>query len=482
MLDFRPVGYVVGLLVFGLGLSMLLPMLWDTYAGNGHWFTFLESALITCTIGGLTALASANGVTDRLSIQQTFILTTVVWVALPFFGALPFYLGATDASLVDAFFESISGFTTTGSTVLTNIEQLPVGLKLWRGLLQWFGGIGVVVMAMVFLPALRIGGMQLFRTEGFDTFGKILPRAGQIAQSISIIYLALTGLCFVAYLATGMTAIDAIVHAFTTIATGGFSNSDLSFIKYGQGAEYVASLFMILAALPFVRYVQFVSGNTRPFFQDSQIRTFLVVIFLLSALMALWHVVEFKNFNEVILRKVFFSVISIITGTGYVSADYGSWGTFAVSFFFFLGLIGGCAGSTSCSIKIFRFQLLFASIKTQLQRIQSPHGVFSPRYEGRVVEEEVLSSVISFFVLFLVSIGIFSILLGLSGLDFVTSVSGAATAFANVGPGLGNEIGPTGNFSGLNDVSKWLLASAMLIGRLELLVIYAILTVNFWRN
>lgn len=482
MLDFRPVGYVVGLLVFGLGVSMLFPMLWDSYQGNGHWFIFLESALLTCTIGGLTALASANGSTDRLSIQQTFILTTSVWVALPLFGALPFYLGNTGISFVDSFFEAMSGLTTTGSTILVGINDLPEGLKLWRGLLQWFGGIGVIVMAMVFLPALRIGGMQLFRSEGFDTFGKILPRAGQIAQSISIIYLTLTILCFLSYLAAGMSGVDAIVHAFTTIATGGFSNSDSSFVNYGPTVEYVACFFMLLAALPFVRYVQFVSGNARPFFEDSQIRTFFLVILGLVVVLTVWQSFEFNNFGEKTIRKAFFSIVSIITGTGYVSVDYGSWGTFAVSFFFFLGLVGGCAGSTSCSIKIFRFQLLFASIKTQLQRIHSPNGIFSPRYEGRVIQEDVLSSVISFFVLFMVSIGIFSVLLGLTGLDFVTSISGAATAFANVGPGLGSEIGPTGNFSGLNDIAKYLLITAMLIGRLELLVIYAILTVNFWRS
>ena len=482
MLDFRPVGYVVGILVLGLGVSMLFPMAWDWYQGNDNWFVFLESALLTCTIGGLTALASVNGVADRLSIQQTFILTTLVWVTLPFFGALPFYLGNSDLSFVDSFFESMSGLTTTGSTVLINIEALPEGIKLWRGILQWFGGIGIIVMAMVFLPALKIGGMQLFRSEGFDTFGKILPRAGQIAQSISIIYVSLTILCFISYLASGMPAIDALVHAFTTIATGGFSNSDTSFFNYGASAEYVSCLFMILAALPFVRYVQLVSGNTKPFFRDSQIRTFMLVILVLALILTIWYAKEFGDFTESTVRKSFFSIISIITGTGYVSVDYGSWGPFAVSFFFFLGLIGGCAGSTSCSIKIFRFQLLFASIKTQIQRVHSPNGIFSPRYEGRVVQEDVLGSVILFFVLFIVSIGFFSVLLGLTGLDFITAVSGAATAFANVGPGLGAQIGPTGNFSNLNDVAKYLLTAAMLIGRLELLVIYAILTVNFWRN
>ncbi|MDA0362137.1 MAG: potassium transporter TrkH, partial [Proteobacteria bacterium] len=239
MFDFRPVGYVVGLLVLCLGLAMFIPLGLDMYFNDDQWFVFLESALMTCTIGGLVALASSSGVRDRLSIQQTFLLITGVWLALPFFGALPFYFGPSGVSFVDAFFESMSGLTTTGSTILVDIEGLSGGVKLWRGMLQWFGGIGIVVMAMVFLPALRIGGMQIFRSEGFDTFGKILPRAGQIAQSISTIYVALTIMCALAYLASGMTTLDAVVHSFTTIATGGFSNSDSSFLTYGAGAEYV---------------------------------------------------------------------------------------------------------------------------------------------------------------------------------------------------------------------------------------------------
>ncbi|MDA1238767.1 MAG: TrkH family potassium uptake protein [Proteobacteria bacterium] len=482
MFDFRPVGYVVGLLVLCLGLAMFIPLGLDMYFNDDQWFVFLESALMTCTIGGLVALASSSGVRDRLSIQQTFLLITGVWLALPFFGALPFYFGPSGVSFVDAFFESMSGLTTTGSTILVDIEGLSGGVKLWRGMLQWFGGIGIVVMAMVFLPALRIGGMQIFRSEGFDTFGKILPRAGQIAQSISTIYVALTIMCALAYLASGMTTLDAVVHSFTTIATGGFSNSDSSFLTYGAGAEYVGGIFMILAALPFVRYVQFVSGNAKPLFLDSQIKLFLLTVLTLGVVLSIWYLLQFNELGEETLRKSFFNIISIITGTGYVSADYTLWGSFSIALFFFIGLIGGCAGSTSCSIKIFRFQLLFSSIKSQIQRIHSPHGIFTPRYEGRVIAEDVLSSVVSFFIIFIVSIGVFSIFLGLTGLDFITSISGAATAFANVGPGLGAEIGPSGNFSGLNDIAKWVLAAAMLIGRLELLVIYAILTVNFWKG
>ncbi|MEM9584227.1 MAG: TrkH family potassium uptake protein [Pseudomonadota bacterium] len=481
MFDLRPVGYVIGLLVACLGASMVVPMVVDLVAGNGHWPVFAQSALITTITGGLVALATANGMGERLSIQQTFLMTTGVWLALPVFGAMPFYIGATNSNFVDAFFEAMSGLTTTGSTILIGIDTLPDGLKLWRGLMQWFGGVGIIVVAMVFLPELRVGGMQIFRSEGFDTFGKILPRAGEIARSISVIYLGLTLACGLAYMATGMSVLDATTHAMTTIATGGFANSDMSFAAYAASAEYVGALFMMLAALPFVRYVQLVAGTAVPLFRDTQIRTFFLLALTLVTLLTLWQIGTGYQTGEIAFRKALFNTVSILTGTGYASDNYPLWGSFAVAMFFLMGLIGGCAGSTSCSIKVFRFQLLFASIKTQIRRIHSPHGIFQPRYQGRTVPDDVLSSVMTFLVMFIVSLGVLSILLGLTGLDFITSVSGAAAALANIGPGLGGTIGPSGNFSTLNDTAKWLLCAGMLIGRLELLAVYVLFTINFWR-
>ncbi len=482
MFDIRPVAYVIGLLVACLGATMLLPMLVDLAEGRGEWHVFLESALITMLTGGLVALACANAVSQGLTIQQTFLLTTGVWVALPIFGAIPFVLGATEASYTDAFFEAMSGLTTTGSTVLSGLEDLPKGLLLWRGLLQWIGGIGIIVVAMVFLPELRVGGMQIFRTEGFDTMGKILPRATEISSSISTIYVTLTLACAGGYLLCGMDPFDATVHAMTTVATGGFANYDASFGAFAAPTEYVASVFMILAALPFVRFVQLsTTRDPRPLLKDSQIRAFLATALVVVVIVTLWRVASSGATGEEALRKGMFNVVSILTGTGYASEDYGAWGPFAVALFFFLGLIGGCAGSTACSVKIFRYQLLFASIRVQLRQIRAPHGVFTPRYNGRAVGPDVISSVMSFFVFFVVSIGVLSVGLSLTGLDFITSVSGAATALANIGPGLGDEIGPAGNFAGLGDAAKWLLSFAMLLGRLELLAVFAIFTLQFWR-
>ncbi|MCB2135370.1 MAG: TrkH family potassium uptake protein [Rhodobacteraceae bacterium] len=481
MLDMRPIGYVIGLLSAVLGATMFLPAMVDFAYDNDHWSAFVESAIITCTFGGLLALSCANGVGSRLTLQQTFLLATGVWVVLPLFGALPFLFGATEARGVDAIFEAISGLTTTGATVFAGLEHLPPGLLFWRSMLQWFGGIGIIVVAMVFLPELRVGGMQLFRSEAFDTGGKVLPRATQIAARIGIAYVILTIMCIIAYVMVGMTGFEAVNHALTTISTGGFSTSDASFGVYQGSPEYVASVFMVLASLPFVRYVQIMAGSTRPFLRDSQVRAFLWVVFTLVLVILAYRVIANGDHAEHAFREALFNVTSIITGTGYASVDYQLWGAFPIVLFFFIGLIGGCAGSTCCSVKIFRYQLLIAAVSAQIRRIHSPNGVFTPRYEGRAVTDELLSSVMAFFGVFILSLGVISVALGMTGLDFVTSVSGAATAIANIGPGLGEIIGPAGNFAALNDPAKWILSVAMLFGRLELMVVLVIFLPRFWR-
>jgi trk system potassium uptake protein TrkH len=375
----------------------------------------------------------------------------------------------------------MSGLTTTGSTVFSGLDGMARGILLWRGILQWLGGVGIIVVAMVFLPELRVGGMQIFRSEGFDTMGKILPRASAIASEITVIYLGLTVVCGLSYLALGMNGFDAVVHSMTTVATGGFSTYDASFGAFSGPLEYAATVFMILAALPFVRYVQLLHGGTFALFQDSQVRGLMLTLVVLIGLTYVVLIGMSTRGGDASIREAMFNVTSIITGTGYASADYMKWGGFMVSVMFFAGLIGGCAGSTACSIKIFRWQILIASIGSQMRKIRSPHGVFVPRYEGRRIDEDVLNSVMSFFVFFVVSMGLLAVALGMTGLDLITSISGAATALGNIGPGLGDTIGPAGNFASLNDTAKWLLSAGMLVGRLELLAVYAMLTVTFWR-
>lgn len=481
MHDLRPVGYVIGLLTAVLGATMAVPLAVDFAYDNGHWQPFAQSALVTTLVGGLMALACANRVGPGLSLQQTFLMATGVWVVLPLFGALPFLFGATAARPVDAVFEAMSGLTTTGSTVFIGLDLMPEGLLLWRSMLQWFGGVGIIIVAMVFLPELRVGGMQIFRSEAFDTGGKILPRAAEIASQIMGIYVGLTITCTIAYLGVGMTGFDAVNHALTTMSTGGFSTTDASFGRYQGVPEYVASVFMMLASLPFVRYVQFFAGSGRPMWRDVQVRGFVWTVAVLVGVVTLYRILVNDDHAEHAFREAVFNVTSIITGTGYASVDYQLWGSFAMVLFFFIGLIGGCAGSTCCSVKIFRYQLLIAAVRAQIRRIHSPNGVFSPRYAGQPVTEEVLSSVMSFLGLFVVSLGLIAVSLALTGLDFTTSISGAATAIANIGPGLGAIIGPAGNFAAINDAAKWILTAAMLLGRLELLVVLVLFLPRFWR-
>ena len=281
MFDLRPVGYVIGLLVAALGVTMLVPMAADLYYRNDHWPVFLQSAILTTAMGGFAALACSNGVKPGLTLQQTFLLTTGVWLALPVFGAIPFMLSdgilvtgdlvstGEAVPLVDAFFEAMSGLTTTGATVFGGLEFMPRGLLVWRSMLQWFGGVGIIVVAMVFLPELRVGGMQIFRTESFDTDGKVLPRAAQIAARISGAYFILTTACYISYFAAGMPSFHAANHALTTVATGGFSTYDASFGAFQGASEYIAAVFMALASLPFVRYVQLMAGTTGPMLRNA---------------------------------------------------------------------------------------------------------------------------------------------------------------------------------------------------------------------
>ena len=359
---------------------------------------------------------------------------------------------------------------------------MPDGLLLWRSILQWLGGIGIIVVAMVFLPELKVGGMQIFRSEGFDTFGKILPRATEIAAQIAWLYVALTGACAFVYLASGMRTFDALLHSMTTIATGGFSSYDNSFVRFGAATEYAGTVFMCLAALPFVRYVQLINGQPLSVFKDTQVRMFFIILIFLVGFLTLVLWLDSTITGELGFRKALFNVVSIVTGTGYVSADYGTWGSAAIVVFFYAGLVGGCAGSTSCSVKVFRYQLLFSAIRMQLRKINSPNGVFNLRYQGRVVGVDVVNSVISFLVIFFVSLGASAMALVFTGLDTLTALSGAAAALGNIGPGLGEIIGPSGNYSSISGAAKWILAATMLLGRLELLAVYTLFTIRFWRN
>jgi trk system potassium uptake protein TrkH len=482
MFDVRPVGYLVGLLLTVMGATMVVPLVVDIVEGRGHWPVFVESMIITCMVGALVALACRNSGGTGLTIQQTFLMTALTWVVLPLFGALPFMLGATQLGFIDAFFESMSGVTTTGTTVITGLDALPKGLLLWRGILQWLGGLGIVIVALVFLPEMRVGGMQFFRTEGFDTFGKALPRTIDISKGVLNVYLGLTVMCTVSYLLLGMGAFDATVHALTTVSTGGFSSSDQSFGAFPGAPQYACVVFMILATLPFVRMMQGVQGNMRPILQDSQVRTYLRWMVYAVALVVLYEVAATSVLDAQSLRERVFNVVSVFSGTGYGAGDVMAWGAFPFVLLIAVGAIGGCTGSTGCAIKIFRYQLMLRAIGQQTRRIFHPSSVMVLRHEGRRVDNEVLQSVMLLFTCYVLSLGFFSVALELTGLTVMESITGAWTAIFNVGPAFGDRVGPTGALDAFPDAAKALMIFAMLLGRLEILAVIVLLVPTFWRS
>jgi trk system potassium uptake protein TrkH len=482
LIDYRPILFICGLLMSTLALAMLLPAVVDAAVGNPDWQVFTASAAVTLFLG-VSLILTNRSRGGALRLRQAFVLTTVAWIVIPAFAALPFVFSELELTYTNGFFEAMSGITTTGSTVIVGLDYAPPGILLWRALLQWLGGIGIIVMAVAVLPMLQVGGMQLFRMESSDKSEKVMPRATQIAGGIGTIYLILTMLCAVAYWLAGMTGFEAVAHAMTTIATGGFSTSDASIGYFGNASiDWIAVVFMVTGSMPFVLYLRAVRGDPGALLKDSQVRWFLAIIVVAVTLLATYH--SWRNAVEPVeaIRFTAFNAISIMTGTGYATTDFGLWGQFAIPAFFFLMFIGGCAGSTTCGIKIFRFQVLYATAQTQALRLIQPHGVFISYYNGKPIPDTVAESVMSFFFLFVLCFGALALGLGLLGLDFLTAVSGAATAIANVGPGLGETIGPAGTFATLPDAAKWLLSAGMLLGRLELFTVLVLFAPSFWRS
>jgi len=481
ILDPRPIILVVGLLLSMLGAAMLIPTLVDFSAQNDDWQSFGGAAFVTISTGAFMYL-SARGTEKRLTTRQAFLMTALLWLVLSAFGALPFYWSGLVPSYTDAFFESISGLTTTGATVMTGLDSMPPGILLWRGILQWLGGLGIIVMAVSVLPMLQIGGMQLFKVEAFETPEKILPRATQISGFITLIFLNFTGLCMLAYLAAGMNVLDAVVHAMTTVATGGFSTHDAS-LGYFESAtiDGVATFFMIIGSLPFLLYVQALQGQAKPLFTDQQVRAFLMLLILF--IVTAWFIETSNGVRAGVdaLRFAAVNVTSILTGTGYATTAYDGWGPVAVALFFFVMFIGGCAGSTSCGIKVFRFQVLFQNVRQHIAHILYPNGVFTPQFNKRPIAPDVTAAVTSFFFLYILTFATSATALALMGVDTLTALSGAGSAISNVGPGLGNLIGPAGTYQELGDIPKWVLALTMLIGRLELFTVLVLLSPRFWR-
>ncbi len=479
----KTVFFAIGLLLLILGVFMLIPLIVQIVYSE-ETSTFLSSSSLTIFIGVLLLLTNLEE-SRKLNLQQAFLLTTLSWISIAIFGSLPFILSNLNLSMIDAFFESMSGITTTGSTIIINLESAPKSILIWRAILQWLGGIGVIVMAITILPLLSVGGMQLFKKDTTsDTTEKILPRTREVTLIISIIYLILTFVCGFAYWLAGMSIFDSIAHSMTTIATGGFSTYSES-IGYFQNPkiEIIAIIFIILGSIPFLAYLKFIKGNKTILFKDTQIKGLFYILIISVLLMQLYLMISNKDYSFLEnLRISTFNVVSILSGTGYVTDDFSLWGKFPLIFFLFLMFVGGCAGSTTCGIKIFRFQILGYFIINQIRKLVYPHGVFLIKYNNEKITNTFVYSIITFIFLYFFIFFILAACLSLDGLDFVTAISGSASAISNVGPGLGDIIGPNGNFSDLPNFSKLSLSFGMLLGRLELFAVLVLFFPSFWKS
>ncbi len=474
--------FLIGILLIVLGASMLAPYTIQVIFDEGS-HSFISASFVTIFIGVLFILANLEK-EFKLNLRQTFLFSSLAWFMVAIFGSLPFVLSSENFSFSEAFFESMSGITTTGATIISDLDNSPKSILLWRAIMQWLGGIGIVVMAITILPLLKVGGMQLFKMEGPDSTEKILPRTIEVATIIISTYIILTFLCGFFYWIFGMTIFDSVSHAMTTIATGGFSthNDSIGFFK-SSNIEIVASIFIILGSIPFISYLRFAQGNRKIFFQDVQIQG-LIYLLAISIIIMFFYLL-FIQYEGGLLDKIriaSFNVISILSGTGYVTDDFGLWGKFSLIFFLLLMFIGGCAGSTACGIKIFRLQMLLIFLKNQIKKLISPNSIIIIKYNNQKIYDSFINSVIIFIFTFLFIFLIIAMLLSVSGLDFITSISGAASSISNVGPGLGDMIGPNGNYKEIPDLSKWILSFGMLLGRLELFAVLVLFFPSFWRN
>lgn len=482
MISYAFIRFLLGLISLGLAAFMLAPCILSWVLHSHDRYAFLISN-VAAAMTALSLIAFNRNATRRLNIRDVFLLTVVSWIVVSLFGAMPFVLSHTVVGYSDALFESVSALTTTGATVLTGLDTLPRDILLWRSMLQWIGGLGIVAMGAAVLPFLRVGGMRLFRAESSDFSEKALPKARQFLVQLLIVYLAISIACAICYSIAGMSFFDAINHAMTTVSTGGFSTHDTSIEFFDSSAiETVAIVFMLAGSVSFVLYMPLLSRRAPTFRLDGQATSMIRAYLIVSVLLVAWLWWTGQSSIGQGFREATFSVVSIATTTGYVSTDYTTWGGFAVMVFFFLTFTGGCAGSTSGGIKIFRFKIAFIMFRETIQRLVHPNAVFSRTLDGQPLTDETVSSVAAFALAFASTVGLTAVLLAAAGNDFLTSFSAAATATANVGPGVGEVIGPASNFSSLSDVSKWILTAAMLLGRLEIFTLLILLTPDFWRG
>ncbi|PWI31822.1 potassium transporter TrkH [Vibrio albus] len=481
MVNLRPILFVFGLVLSKIALFMYIPTLVAFLSGTDGFLEFGKSVLITHA-AAFACLSVGRTQQFRLGVRDMFLITSLVWTISSVFAALPFVF-LNHISFTDAYFETMSGITTTGSTVLSGLDDMAPSILLWRSTLQWLGGVGFIVMAVAVLPMLNVGGMRLFQTESSDWSDKSAPRAKTVAINIVGVYVSLTLLCMIGYLFTGMSFFEAVNHAFTTLSTGGYSTSDGSMNHFSNGAHWIGTIFMFLGGLPFLLFVTALrKREPAALLHDAQVRGFAFLFLTTSLVVAGWLQLHNGYHFPDAIRVAMFNIVSVVTTTGYGLEDFTAWGALPSVLFTFLMLAGACSGSTAGGIKIFRFQIAITLLNKQMMRLIHPSGVFVQRYNQRPVNDDIVRSVVAFGITFFATIIIIAGALGSLDLDPVTAISGAITAVANVGPGMGNVIGPTGNFSTLPDAAKWILSFGMLMGRLEILTILVLFFPAFWKR
>lgn len=481
---FRFVFSIVALMCVFLGLSQLAPVAVDLYFHNTHSaLLFLSSCIFTCSISALCYWSLRPKEEQPLRAKEMFLTTTLIWVFFALWGALPIYLSVPNLSITDAFFESMSGLTTTGATILSGLDRLSRGLLMWRAMTQWLGGIGVVLIAVTILPTLRIGGMQFFTTEFSGDAIRQTPTVLQTMRLILAVFISLTVICMFFLKSAGMNWFDALAHAMTTISTGGFSTHDASIAFYeNPHIEWVLIAFMFLAGLPLVVWIQFFRRQFYLIRQNAQIKTYIRFVLVALVVLLLGRWVYGTLITQTAIRSSLFNLLSVMTTTGFVSENYDLWGNFSVLFFLFLMSVGACAGSTSGGIKMFRFAIMGREMSARLKASVQPHAVIVPRYGNKAINQDVSSAVLFFLGIYLLAICLGSLALSLTGLDVITSFSGALTALANVGPGLGNFIGPDTTFASLPSIAKIILSLLMLLGRLEFITVLVLFLPFLWRR
>lgn len=478
----RIITFINGIFLLTLAISMAVPMLTlMVFSRPNELNAFLWSSLITF-VAGMAMIIQGRPKDVQLRPRDMYLLTVSSWVLVGIFAALPFMF-SQHLGLTDAIFESMSGITATGATVLTGLDSMSPGILIWRSLLHWLGGIGFIAMAVAILPMLRIGGMRLFQTESSDRSEKIMPRSHMVAKYMVAAYLGISLLGCLALWLAGMGLFDAINHTMSAISTGGFSTSDQSIGKWSEpGVHWVLVLLMILGSVPFVLFASMLRGNYKALIRDQQVRGFLTILLSTWVVMGTWYCLTTELHWLEAVRHVAVNTTSVMTTTGFALGDYSLWGGFAGMLFFYLGFIGGCSGSTAGGLKVFRFQVAYILLKANLMQLVHPRAVIKQQYNRHHLDEDIVRSILTFSFFFTITIAALALGLTLCGLDWITALSGAASTVSGVGPGMGPIIGPAGNFATLPDTAKWLLTLGMLLGRLEILTVLVLLMPTFWRH